>query len=347
MTRRLCSAALAAGVAAAALGCLATGASADSERVFQFDDDRIVESSGLAASAVHDGVVYTHNDSDAGPVVYAVGPDGRTRAALTLRDAPARDWEAIAPGPDPDGRPALFVGDIGDNILGWDDIRVMRFREPDELADGEVDFKLFRFRYADGKSRNAEALLVHPKTGRLYVVSKEDDGGAVYRAPAELKTGAVNLLRKVADAPATVTDGAFTTDGKHAVLRGYFYADIVDSEWDKVDKMSATWGMQGESVAATTDGEAMLFGSEGLGSSVYRVDLPDRIGDGASPSPSPSKKAKGKGKRASASPSPGSDEDDDGESTHEGLPFVDGRAIAGVGALSLGALILVLFVRRG
>jgi hypothetical protein len=342
---RAAAGALAAAVAAAALG-LAAPAQADTERYLQFSDDRIVESSGLAASRVHDGVIYTHNDSDAGPVVYAVGEDGDTRAALTLRDAPARDWEALAPGPGPDGGSYLYVGDIGDNILGWDDIRVMRFEEPEELEDGDVEFTLFRFAYADGKKRDAEALLVHPRTGRLYVVSKGNQGGGVYRAPEKLKTGSVNLLRRIADAPATVTDGTFTTDGEHAVLRGYRYAFIVDSEWKKVDELDSSWGFQGESIAATPDGDAMLFGSEGLGSSVYRTDLPAEIGEGASPSPSPSKKGK---KKSSASPDP--DGEDDGEATgdehHEGLPFVDGRTVAGIGALSLAGLVLVLFVRRG
>ena len=355
MNRRAGAAALACAVFSAALACLAPAAGADDERLFQFEDRRIVESSGLAASAVHDGVVYTHNDSDDGPYVYAVDGEGKTVATLTLPDAPARDWEAIAPGPGPDGKPSLFVGDIGDNITGWDEIRVMRFAEPDKLADGEVDYKLFRFRYADSKSRNAEALLVHPKTGRLYVVSKNDQGGAVYRAPETLKTGSINILRKVADAPATVTDGAFTLDGEHAVLRGYFYADIVDPgrDWAKVDKLQAPWGMQGESVAATRDAEAMMFGSEGLGSSVYRVELPEKIGESARPSPSPSKSSGTKKKPAkSASPGPEKKDSEDSKDSkdgdsHEGLPFVDGRTVAGVGAVSLGVLILVLFVRRG
>ena len=65
------------------------------------------------------------------------------------------------------------------------------------------DVTTLRFAYADGRSHNAEALLVHPKTGRLYVVTKNSSGGAVYRAPAQLRTGAVNILTKVADAPAS------------------------------------------------------------------------------------------------------------------------------------------------
>ena len=256
------AAAVAVVVAGGAVALAGAAAYADSSAVaFRFADDRIIESSGLAVSTLHDGVTYTHNDSGAQPIVYAVGPDGKTEAALTLRGAPDRDWEAIAPGKDPQGHPAIWVGDIGDNITGWTDIRVMRFREPETLKDGDVPFTTFRFKYADGKSRNAESLLCDPRTNRLYIVSKRTSGdAAVYRAPEKLKTTGFNLLKRVAAAPAEVTDAAFTKDGEHAVLRGYFYAKVVDRDWKIVGTMTPPLQMQGESVAATSDGRAMLFG---------------------------------------------------------------------------------------
>ncbi|MEV7907855.1 hypothetical protein AB0P04_40245, partial [Streptomyces anulatus] len=61
---------------------------------FTFKDSRITESSGLAVSPTRKDVYYTHNDSSDGPVFFAVGPDGRTRAKFTLQGAVARDWEA-------------------------------------------------------------------------------------------------------------------------------------------------------------------------------------------------------------------------------------------------------------
>ncbi|MBB3730235.1 hypothetical protein [Nonomuraea dietziae] len=62
---------------------------ADDEVAFTIPDPRITESSGLALSPTHDGVVYTHNDSDAGPTFFALGPKGATRATFTLRGAQA------------------------------------------------------------------------------------------------------------------------------------------------------------------------------------------------------------------------------------------------------------------
>jgi hypothetical protein len=258
--------------ALAVLAALTVAASApppvEEEPLFAFQDDRITESSGLAVSALHDGVVYTHNDSGGDPVLFAVGPDGRTRAVLHLRDAKARDWEALAPGPDG----TLWVGDIGDNGAWWDEIWVYRVVEPWTLRDADVEWTRYRLRYADG-NRNAEALLVDPRTGRLYVVSKEDSRGGVYVAPPELRTGGVNELRRIADAPAEVTDGAFLPDGGRVVLRGYFSATVFDREWRAVRSLSVPVQRQGESLAATRDGTAVIVGSEGGNEEVWRVPL--------------------------------------------------------------------------
>ena len=43
----------------------------------------------------------------------------------------------------------------------------------------------FDVKYADGP-RNAEALMVHPRTGRVYIASKNEDGGGLYEGPEKL-----------------------------------------------------------------------------------------------------------------------------------------------------------------
>ncbi len=40
--------------------------------VCRFDDDRFDEISGMTYSQRHEGVIYLHNDSSGGPLVYAV-----------------------------------------------------------------------------------------------------------------------------------------------------------------------------------------------------------------------------------------------------------------------------------
>ena len=190
------------------------------EVALRLQDPRIQESSGLAGSRRHPEVLWTHNDSGDGPRLYALGANGRTLATLTLAGAGARDWEALAPGRDGRGRPALFVGDIGDNQDLWPEVAVYRVTEPDRLRDATVPAVRYRLRYADGP-RDAEALLVDPRSNRLYVATKSSDGGGLYRAPARLHTDQVNVLRRVARVPPVVTDGSFAPDGRSFVLRDY------------------------------------------------------------------------------------------------------------------------------
>jgi hypothetical protein len=252
------------------------------------DDTRITESSGLAASVRHPGVLYTHNDSGDRPRIYAVGPDGRTRAALTLRGATARDWEGIAVGRDEAGQPALFVGDIGDNLHGaWPSISVYRVREPATLRDATVPATRYRFRYADG-ARDAEALLIDPRTNRLYIASKEDDGAGLYQAPARLRSDSVNVLHRVAKVPPTVTDGGFAPAGGGFTLRDYGTAYVYSAIGAKPQTIELPLQLQGESITYTRDGKWLLAGSEGALSEVWQVPLPAATAPAAAePQPAP------------------------------------------------------------
>ena len=268
--------------AALALACgPATTAVADSgpSVAFQMSDPRIIESSGLAASHLHPGVYWTHNDSGDGPYVYAVdSATGKTVARVTMRGVAARDMEAISLGPDGD----LYLGDIGDNLGGkWPEVWIYRFAEPKQLRDQTVDVTRFTVRYSDGP-RNAEALMVHPKTGRVYIASKNEDGGHLYAGPAKLSAQGVNIFRPIADVP-WVTDGAFSPDGTRLVLRGYFWS--ADYRWTngaphKIGDLDVPMQPQGEGVTFTTDGRTLMYSSEGKGSQVWKAplsgaDLPD------------------------------------------------------------------------
>ncbi|GHB16670.1 hypothetical protein GCM10010392_51430 [Streptomyces clavifer] len=250
------------------------------DRTFTIEDPRITESSGLAASRLHPGVYWTHNDSEDGPYVYAVDSrTGKTVATITMRGVgEPRDVEAISLGPDG----SLYVGDIGDNLGGsWDHVWIYRFPEPKQLADATVQATQFDVKYADG-ARDAEALMVHPKTGRVYIASKNEDGGGLYEGPAKLTTGGANVFRRVGEVP-WVTDGAFSPDGKDLLLRSYFstrgYA-FEDGRLGADYRVRAPIQGQSESVTYTADGSAMMFGSEGERSEVVRVDVEGGGSDG-------------------------------------------------------------------
>ncbi|GAB1820940.1 hypothetical protein [Herbidospora sp. RD11066] len=277
------------GMALAALILLvwAVPAQADDDELFEFADARITESSGLAVSPTHPGIIYTHNDSAAAPVFYAVDSStGRTKAAYTIRNAEARDWEGMAAYRDRSGRGVLFFGDIGDNLDGaWQDISVYKVTEPNRLRGGAIDAVRYRFRYADG-ARNAEGLMVDPRTGRLYIVTKEFDG-LIYAAPKQLRTDRVNVLKRVGSAPTMATDAAFAPDGSSFVVRTYFSATLYRKIDDEISGVGMPMLRQSESITYSADGKSLLTGSEGEHSPVVRVPLPES----AKPSPSPTPEA--------------------------------------------------------
>ncbi|MEI7033517.1 WD40 repeat domain-containing protein [Streptomyces pratensis] len=254
------------------------------DRDFTIGDPRITESSGLAASRVHPGVYWTHNDSDDGPYVYAVDSrTGKTVATITLRGVgEPRDVEAVSIGPDGD----LYVGDIGDNLDGaWDHVWIYRFPEPDTLRDAAVTAVQYDVTYADG-ARNAEALMVHPKNGRVYIASKNEGGGGLYEGPARLSTGSANVFRRVDEVP-WVTDGAFSPDGTRLALRSYFSAReyaFEDGRLGEDRAVAAPFQRQAESVTYTADGSALMFGTEGARSGVVRVEVDGGSGSGSGPS---------------------------------------------------------------
>lgn len=276
---------------AAVLACAPAAAADSSPSVaFTMTDPRITESSGLAASRLHPGVYWTHNDSGDGPYVYAVdSKTGRTLARVTMRGiGSARDVEAMSIGPDGD----IYMGDIGDNLGGaWPYVWIYRFPEPRTLTPQiTVTATQYTVKYVDGP-RDAESLMIDPRTGRAYIASKNENGGGLYEGPATLSTSGVNYFRRIADIPLWMTDGAFSPDGSRLVLRGYLGA--LEYRWSngtlgkEVGQMDVPVQQQGESVTFTPDGRALMMGSEGVDSQVWRVPLsgaylPDRVTGSAS-----------------------------------------------------------------
>lgn len=239
--------------------------------VLTLSDPALIESSGLAVSARHSGVLWTHNDGGRTAEVVAVDSDGDTVAHVTLAGIDPYDAEALAPGHDARGRPALYLGDIGDNLAARPDVSVFRFSEPARLTDATVPSEWYRFSYPDG-AHDAEALLVDPN-GRIMVASKELVGGALYRAPRRLVTAdqGTNRLTRVARAPALITDGAYLPDGRF-VLRSYTSVFVYDRPGHEVARAELPPQPQGESLAV--DGDRLLVGSEGSQSQVLAVPVP-------------------------------------------------------------------------
>ncbi|MFJ7086822.1 WD40 repeat domain-containing protein [Streptomyces griseus] len=298
------------------------------DRDFTIEDPRITESSGLAASRAHPGAYWTHNDSDDGPYVFAVDSrTGKTLATITMRGVgEPRDVEGISIGPDGD----IYVGDIGDNLDGsWDHVWIYRFPEPKQLRDATVTAVQYDVKYADG-ARNAEALMVHPKTGRVYIASKNEDGGGLYEGPAKLTAGSTNVFRRVGEVP-WVTDGAFSPDGTRLALRSYFSAREYVFENGRLGAdrpVAAPFQRQAESVTYTADGSALMFGSEGARSGVVRVEVEGGPGNGSDSGSGSGAPSKG-GERG------GADKAGDGDGEGGGNAALGAAVLVGVAALWL------------
>ncbi|MGY4992485.1 WD40 repeat domain-containing protein [Streptomyces sp. 900105245] len=262
----------------------ASAAGGGGDQGFTLKDPRITESSGLAASRLHPGIYWTHNDSDDGPYLYAVDSrTGRTVARLTLRGIGApRDVEAISIGPHDE----IYVGDIGDNLGGkWPYVWIYRLPEPKVLKDETVTATQYVVKYENGP-RDAESLLVHPRSGRVYIIDKKEDGGHLYEGPATLSTSGANVFRPVAPVDLWATDAAFSPDGGQLAVRGYFGGILYGFDGGRIrreGRLEVPWQGQGESLTYSADGTKLMYGSEGAQSAVQAKDAPARA-DGKSPS---------------------------------------------------------------
>src|SRR5262249_20932061 len=199
----------------------------------------ISESSGLVASRQTPGAYWTHNDSGDGPFIYSFDTRGDSLGIFRVTGAQARDWEdiSIGPGPQPDTS-YLYIGDIGDNNGVRADVVIYRVPEPALTAatrkltkakPGTTEpAEAIRLRYPDGP-HDAEALLVHPVTGYIYIVTKlliADP--AVYEAAPPFTIGKPSTMTRIGTihVPSlfggVVTGGSVSPDGRRVALCDYF-----------------------------------------------------------------------------------------------------------------------------
>jgi len=252
-------------------------------------DPAIGESSGLAASRRNPGLLWTHNDSGDDPLVFCLDLQGRSCGVWQVTGADAWDWEDMAAGPGPKaGEPYLYLGDIGDNLDQRDEIIVYRIPEPVAGGGGSVSTKgspattaaaeALRLQFPDGP-HNAEALLVHPSTGDIYVVSKEAQSAKVYKAAAPLVPSKVAMMIQVGTIRLgtgsrgleTITGADISPDGRRVAVSTY--AQGYELELPEGEVFDDIWAQrpipvvlgprpQGEAVAYRLDGRALLTSSE-------------------------------------------------------------------------------------
>ena len=239
------------------------------------NDPAIPESSGLSRSTYGRPLLWTLNDNGDSARVFAIGTSGETKAVLRLRCATNIDFEDLSSGPDH----TLWVGDVGDNYKTRSVIQVYRFVEPREVASGEVKCKRYDLVYPDG-AHDCEALFVHPRYGRVvWLATKDVAGGRIYRAPKALSQTHPNQLVVVGQAPEVVTAGTWAPRGRRFALSTYTDAYVYrrsDLALINSFALPTTYNgrtLQGETLAYTRRGKALLRGSEGLPSPIFRIPL--------------------------------------------------------------------------
>ena len=261
----------------------------------------ISESSGIVASRTTPGLYWTHNDSGDRPFLYAFDSQGAHKGVWLVTGATARDWEDLAAGPGPErGINYLYIGDIGDNHGSRAELTVYRLPEPViSSADATStktnpiatkDPEIIRLRYPDGR-HDAEALLVHPLSGNIYIVIKVPlENPVIYEARTPLSTTEVTTMVRVTEIrlPAffggLITGGDISPDGSRVALCDYDQGyELVLPEagapfndiWKQpLQPIDIGERKQGEAIGYRLDGRALLATSEGKRSPLFQVVRP-------------------------------------------------------------------------
>jgi hypothetical protein len=236
------------------------------------DCPRIDESSGVVPARNRAGVWFTHNDAGGSAELYAFDTTGTHIDTHPVVGGGFRDWEDIASGPCPDGidaHPCLYIADVGDNSESREEVDIWVVAEP---ASGESATVVasWRLRYPVDP-HDCEALVVHPCTGRVYLLTKERDGDPVVFEVPEEPTGldAATDLKLVGTLPRTWFDGSglitgadWSEGGDQLVVRTYdggwvWQTDPTDpaGHWTvPPDPIPIDVEGQGESIAFHPDG---------------------------------------------------------------------------------------------
>ena len=281
---------------ATVLGALLAAPAAPAEVVCQVQDKRLTELSGLAATPTGYVTVNDGADEAGHRKIFYLDRKCKVVRAVSYPSRP-RDTEDLALAADG----TLWVADIGDNGENRSTIALWR------LAPGAREPELNRLTYPDGP-HNAEALLL-TAAGTPIVVTKTVGTAGIYVPATPVTAGRTTPLRRVGSVglPVTgtsnpfglggrllITGGAVSPDGRRAVLRTYADAfefdvtggDVVGALADGTPRAIALPDEpQGESVAYTPDGSALLTVSEGKKPDLLRYPL---ASEPATASPSPS-----------------------------------------------------------
>jgi hypothetical protein len=237
------------------------------------------ESSGVAVSRRHPGILWTLNDSGNPPWIFATDTLGRHHGRFVVKGAENEDWEAIALGPC-GSRDCLYIADTGDNGQRRDEVRLYRLPEPPLPTRARITrtAEALTVRYPGG-ARDVEAAFVS-RDGTVHLISKGWNRGVrVFRVPpGGWKRGKTILAQDGGELPieagglgALVTDAALSPSGDRVAIRTYLgihlFALTPRGTLRPLGAACNAAGLQllGEGIAWLDDRELVLTSEGGLG----------------------------------------------------------------------------------
>lgn len=260
-----------------------------SETTGKIKSSDVKESSGIAASKCQSDVFWSHNDSGDEAFIFAFNSVGDSLGTWLIPNVENRDWEDIATWKDSAGRCFIYIGEIGDNKLLWPEHAVIRVPEPlaarseapttRSNAAQTLPANTVSYVYPDG-DHDAEALMVHPQSADIFVVTKTESGPAhVYRLKGDFGSSQVERAIKVAELSlpsvpnGMVTGGDIAPDGRRVVICDYRQAYELElpelaMDFDEIWKQKAhafEIGRRktGEAICYSVDGTQIFATSEG------------------------------------------------------------------------------------
>ncbi len=256
--------------------------------VGEIKSQEITESSGLANSPCQPEILWTHNDSGGGPFIFAVNKKGEHLATLHVLNAENRDWEDLAIREEAPGECYIYIGDIGNNQKTNQIFTIYKVKEPrvSETIMSKSRRRVstnavqsIKFKYPNS-SKDAEALVVHPQSGDLYVLTKNlAEFSEIYKLRAQdIKKDAINTLQLIGriELPSIpgglITGASVSFDGRKVVMCDYLgiyeiklpeISDHFDDIWlQKPQNVDSLPRAQGEAVAYSVDGNSIFATSE-------------------------------------------------------------------------------------
>lgn len=268
------------------------------QRTGTLANEAITESSGLAASRAHPGVLWTVNDSGNPPHLYATNAKGENIATCVVEDARNTDWEDLAAYRL--GEVAyLLIADVGDNRAQHPGRTLYILSEPPLDANAREQeltapaLMTIPFRYAGGPT-DCEAIAVDPRRREILLVTKTTSIAKVYVLPLPTRSPDEPLQARpvaVLILP-TVTAMDISPDGRKAIVATYGDA------YEFVRRDQESWGeafslpprrlalpprRQGETICYDLDNQTLYLTSEKLPAPLWTIPARSTPGAAATP----------------------------------------------------------------